>query len=89
MSTAKTLTVEEITELKKKNIDFSDIPEMTDEQAKELYPKNWKPRKLAVSARIDMDTLEWLKEPGEKGYLQRLNAVLRWARKEGCPIAQL
>lgn len=89
MSTAKTLTVEEITELKKKNIDFSDIPEITDEQAKELYPKNWKPRKLAVSARIDMDTLEWLKEPGEKGYLQRLNAVLRWARKEGCPIAQL
>lgn len=69
MSTAKTLTVEEITELKKKNIDFSDIPEMTDEQAKELYPKNWKPRKLAVSARIDMDTLEWLKEPGVKDVL--------------------
>lgn len=69
MSTAKTLTVEEITELKKKNIDFSDILEITDEQAKELYPKNWKPRKLAVSARIDMDTLEWLKEPGGKDVL--------------------
>lgn len=25
--------------------DFSDIPELTDSQAKELYPKNMKPRK--------------------------------------------
>lgn len=89
MNTAKTLTAEEITSLKKRAIDFSDIPELTNEQAKELYPKNWKPRKKAVSARIDMDTIEWLKTPGEKGYLQRLNAVLRWARKEGCPITQL
>lgn len=24
-----------------------------------------------ISARIDVDTIEWLKEPGEKGYLQR------------------
>lgn len=87
MNTVRTLTPKEISELRKRPIDFSDIPELTDEQAKELYPKNWKPRKQAVSARIDMDTIEWLKEPGDKGYLQRLNAVLRWARMEGCPIA--
>ena len=46
-------------------------------------------RKQAISVRIDMDTIDWLKEPGEKGYLQRLNAVLRWARMRGCPIANL
>lgn len=89
MSTAKILTDKEIAELKKRPIDFSDIPELTTEQAKELYPKNWRPRKQAISARIDMDTIDWLKEPGEKGYLQRLNAVLRWARMEGCPISSL
>ena len=89
MNTVKTLTAEDIAELKKRPIDFSDIPELTDSQAKELYPKNWRPRKVSVSARIDMDTIDWLKTPGEKGYLQRLNAVLRWAKMEGCPIMQL
>ncbi len=89
MSTVKELTADEIASLKKRTIDFSDIPELTNQQAKDLYPKNWKPRKKAVSARIDMDTIDWLKTPGEKGYLQRMNAVLRWARKEGCPITKL
>ena len=89
MTSAKKLTAKEIEKLKQRQIDFSDIPEITDSQIEELYPKNWRPRKQAISARIDMDTIEWLKEPGEKGYLQRLNAVLRWARIRGCPIAQL
>ena len=89
MHSAKMLTAKEIQELKKRPIDFSDIPELTDSQIQGLYPKNWRPQKQAISARIDMDTIEWLKEPGEKGYLQRLNAVLRWARMKGCPITQL
>ncbi len=45
MNTPKTLTDKEIAALKKRTIDFSDIPELTDSQAKELYPKNMKPRK--------------------------------------------
>lgn len=89
MNSANALAANEIAALKKRPIDFSDIPELTPEQAKELYPKNWKPRKQAISVRIDMDTIDWLKKPGEKGYLQRLNAVLRWARMRGCPIANL
>lgn len=89
MSTSKTFTDEQLEALKKRPIDFSDIPELTDEQALELYPRNWRPKKQAISARIDTDTIEWLKEPGESGYLQRLNAVLRWARLKGCPIQQL
>ncbi|MBP5443470.1 MAG: hypothetical protein J6Y60_09525, partial [Treponema sp.] len=39
MNTPKTLTDKEIAALKKRTIDFSDIPELTDSQAKELYPK--------------------------------------------------
>gem|GEM_PF-6183021 len=31
------------------------------------------------------DTLAWLKQAG-KGYQTRLNAVLRWARMNGCPV---
>lgn len=89
MSSVKSLTAKDVTKLKERQIDFSDIPELTDSQIQELYPKNWRPKKQAVSVRIDMDTIEWLKEPGEKGYLKRLNAVLRWARIKGCPITQL
>ena len=37
MNTAKTLTAKDIAALKKRPIDFSDIPELTDSQAKELY----------------------------------------------------
>ncbi len=83
------LTAEEIEALQKRPVDLSDIPELTEEQIMSMYPKNWRPAKQAVSARIDTDTIEWLKEPGEKGYLRRLNAVLRWARIKGCPISQL
>lgn len=89
MNSVKKITAKEVKKLKQKPIDFSDIPELTDSQILELYPKNWRPKKQAISARIDIDTIEWLKEPGEKGYLQRLNSVLRWARLQGCPIAQL
>ena len=86
MTTANVLTAEKATELKKKGIDYSDIPEMTQEEALELYPRNWKPVKQAISIRIDSDTLEWLKQPQEAGYQKRLNAALRWARLHGCPI---
>ena len=89
MNTAGNLTAEQITELKKRKIDYSDIPELTETEALELYPKNWKPKKKAVSVRLDMDTLEWLKSPQEEGYQKRLNAALRWARMNGCPIQNL
>ena len=89
MNTANVLTDEKVAKLKKRGIDFSDIPEMTEEEASELYPKNWKPIKQAISIRIDCDTLEWLKEPGEAGYQKRLNAALRWARLHGCPVHKM
>ena len=86
MNTTDVLTAEKAAELKKSGIDYSDIPEITEQEALELYPRNWKPVKQAISVRIDADTLEWLKQPQEAGYQKRLNAALRWARLHGCPI---
>ena len=86
MNTANVLTAEKAAELRKRGINYSDIPEITEEEALELYPRNWKPVKQAISVRIDADTLEWLKQPKEAGYQKRLNAALRWARLHGCPV---
>lgn len=83
MNTSKGFTEEEIEELKKRPIDYSDIPEITDEEAKEFYFKNYRPIKKQVSVRLDADILEWLKKPNDKGYQSRLNTALRWAMNKG------
>lgn len=83
---ANSFTAERVAELRK-NLDFSDIPEIKDFSKGHL--RNWKPAKKAVSFRIDLDNLEWLQEPGEKGYQKRMNGVIRWARQNGCPVFQM
>jgi uncharacterized protein (DUF4415 family) len=58
-------------------IDFSDIPEMTDEQWKNAERgRFYRPVKRQITARVDADVLEWLKAQG-KGYQSRINAILR------------
>ena len=58
-------------------IDFSDIPELTDEQWKNAERgRFYRPIKRQITARIDADVLEWLKSQG-KGYQSRINAILR------------
>jgi uncharacterized protein (DUF4415 family) len=65
-----------------KNTDFSDAPELTDEQLKQLKPShyrnmaNYKPLKKTVNVRLDADVIEWLKSNGA-GYQTRMNAILR------------
>lgn len=60
-------------------IDYSDIPETSDEQwAEAVRGKFYRPLKMQASVRIDADVMEWLKRPG-KGYQTRLNAILREA----------
>lgn len=83
---ANNFTNERIEELRK-NVDLSDIPEIKDFSSGHL--KNWKPAKKAVSFRIDLDNLEWLQSAGVKGYQKKMNAVIRWARQNNCPIAKL
>ncbi len=63
-------------------IDFSDIPEMTDEQLVQLQPshlrnpENYRPIKKKISIYVDADVLEYFKAKG-KGYQTRINKVLR------------
>jgi uncharacterized protein (DUF4415 family) len=67
-----------------KNTDFSDSPELTDEQLAQLRPShyrnmaNYKPIKKTVNVRLDADVIEWLQSAG-KGYQTRMNAILREA----------
>lgn len=79
-------TNERVEELRK-NIDLSDIPEIKDFSKGHL--RNWKPAKKAISFRIDLDNLEWLQSAGVKGYQKKMNAVIRWAKQNNCPIASL
>ena len=55
--------------IRDEDIDYSDIPELTDE----LFVKKNKSR---VNARFDADMVEWFKSHGA-GYQTRMNAVLR------------
>ena len=65
-----------------KGIDFSDIPEMTDEQLAQLQPshlrnpENYRPIKKKISIYIDADVLGHYKSKG-KGYQTKINRVLR------------
>lgn len=80
---ADNFTAERIAKLRK-NIDFSDIPEI--ENFSDGHLRNWKPIKKPVSFRIDLDNLQWLQSAGVKGYQKKMNEVIRWARQNGCPL---
>jgi uncharacterized protein (DUF4415 family) len=56
-------------------IDFSDIPEFkfTD---KTVVGQFYRPIKKAISVRVDLDVLTWLKQFGP-GYQSRINDILR------------
>jgi uncharacterized protein (DUF4415 family) len=77
------LTKEQIAHLKvlavppDSEIDFSDAPELTDEQWKRAERgRFYRPVKRQITARVDADVLEWLRSHGP-GYQSRINAILR------------
>ena len=58
-------------------IDYSDIPALTEEQWKGARRGVfYRPVKRQITARVDADVLDWLKAQG-KGYQSRINAILR------------
>jgi uncharacterized protein (DUF4415 family) len=67
-----------------KNTDFSDCPELSDEQLAQLRPShyrkmsNYRPIKRTVNVRLDADVIDWLQSKG-RGYQTRMNAILRYA----------
>ena len=75
MKGSKNQRVKAIKNIKDKDINYSDIPELDDsfwDNAKIEYPENKKP----ITLRVDRDVLEWFKSTG-KGYQTRINAILR------------
>nr|MCR5536106.1 BrnA antitoxin family protein [Succinivibrio sp.] len=59
------------------DIDLTDIPEITAEEAKRAIPNPFfKPIKKQITIRIDADLLAWLKKDG-KGYQTKLNNIIR------------
>jgi uncharacterized protein (DUF4415 family) len=72
-------SLEQIAEIKDEDIDFSDIPELTDEWfARAVRGKFYRPIKEIVSIRLDKDVLAFFRSQGA-GYQTRINDTLRTA----------
>ena len=57
-------------------INFEDIPRLTDEQLTNMVRlRDARPRKVAVSVRLDAQVLDWLRSKGG-GHLTRINDIL-------------
>jgi uncharacterized protein (DUF4415 family) len=59
-------------------IDYSDIPALTDKQLAQFR----RPPKKLVAVRLDADVFEWLQQFGA-GYSTRINHVLRVVMSQG------
>ena len=72
--------IETLKNMRDEDIDYSDIPPLTDEFWANARPFHevFRPRKSSTTLRMDADVLVWLKSKG-KGYQTRLNAILREA----------
>lgn len=71
--------VKRLAAMKDEDIDYSEIPPLTDEQlAAMVRADRYRPIKQTVTIRFDSDVLAWLKsKSGGAGYQTRLNALLR------------
>ena len=68
-----------VARIKDEDIDFSDIPELTDEWfARAVRGKFYRPVKEIVSIRLDKDVLAFYRSQGA-GYQTRINDTLRAA----------
>lgn len=83
MKKEKLLTAERIAEITAREIDLSDIPEITKEQWEKGHFKN----QSALSVSIDIDNASWLKKIGSSANEYTVNRILRWARQNGYPVA--
>jgi uncharacterized protein (DUF4415 family) len=57
-------------------IDLSDMPEIREIPSDAVIGRFYRPKKTAVTIRLDVDVLTWLKATGE-GYQTRINTYLR------------
>jgi uncharacterized protein (DUF4415 family) len=57
------------------DINYSDIPPLTEEQLSRMVSLREFRRKIPVSVRLDREVVDWLKSKGE-GHLTRINDIL-------------
>ena len=68
--------LEAIDNLPDDQIDFSDIPEMTEHKGPVYIGLMYRPGKTSVTIRLDSDMVEWFKAQG-KGWQTKMNWALR------------
>ncbi|MDR2942196.1 MAG: BrnA antitoxin family protein [Treponema sp.] len=74
--------IKKLKEMRDEDINFSDMPALTQEQiamfvpAKLLNRSLYRPVKIPVKINYDADVLEWFRSFG-KGYQTRINSALR------------
>ena len=68
----------ELSRMPDSEIDFSDIPELTEKFWQNAVPNPYyRPVKKQITLRIDADILAWLRRKSQDGYQSRLNSLLR------------
>jgi len=81
--------VKKLKKMQDKDIDFSDMPALTQEQLAKFVPAKllnrslYKPVKIPIKINYDADILEWFRSFG-KGYQTRINSALREYMLEHC-----
>jgi uncharacterized protein (DUF4415 family) len=75
LTTAQREELKALQEMPDKEIDYSDIPPVTDWSGA-VIGRFYRPVKETVTIRLDADVLDWLKQGG-KGYQTRVNRILR------------
>jgi uncharacterized protein (DUF4415 family) len=63
-------------------IDLSDIPEIREIPSDAVIGRFYRPKKTAVTIRLDADVVAWLKSTGG-GYQTRINTYLRHLMQQG------
>ncbi len=67
--------IDQLSQINNDEIDFSDIPEVTD-WSEAVRGKFYRPVKKQITLRLDADMIEWFKSKGNK-YQTRINQALR------------
>ncbi len=76
---ARRRELKQLAERPDSEIDFSDIPELTEKfWANAIRNPYYRPVKQQLTVRLDADVVAWLRRQG-KGYQTRMNGVLREA----------
>ena len=75
LSAAQRGRLKKLADLPDREIDLSEIPEVTD-WSKAVRGKFYRPVKKPITIRLDADVIAWLRAGG-KGYQTRINQTLR------------